>query len=148
MSSAMTDRPPAATSYTTGYDGEIWVAEWLLAQGAKLIAQRWRCRSGELDLVMKLPIGCPRAYAPVKPGSAPWTLVFIEVKTRKSGNWDANGLLAIDLRAQQRLTQAAAAFLAQHPDLAELPCRFDVALVRRSGSQLSLQSYLWNAIEA
>jgi putative endonuclease len=142
----MADRLPS-TTYNTGHDGETWVANWLLAQGGQLIAQRWRCRSGEIDLVMRLPIGCPQAHSPAQPGRDPWTLVFIEVKTRKSGNWDANGLMAIGPRSQGRLVQAATAFLAKHPREAELPCRFDVALVRRSGSEFSLQSYLWNAIQ-
>jgi putative endonuclease len=149
----MPDRPrlppmSAPTSYRTGYDGEAWIANWLLSQGGLLVAQRWRCRSGELDLVMRLPIGCPGDHSPSPPPSDPWTLVFIEVKTRRSGSWDENGLLAIGAQAQKRLLNAAELFLAQHPIEAALPCRFDVALVRQSGQQFSLQSYLWNAIQA
>jgi putative endonuclease len=150
----MADRLSPST-YRTGHDGETWVADWLLAQGGQLIAQRWRCRLGELDLVMRLPIGCPKGHGPVQPERDPWTLVFVEVKTRASGNWDANGLLAIGAQAQERLINAAQLFLAKHPIEAELPCRFDVALVRRShrgadavsGSEFSLQSYIWNAIQ-
>ena len=58
------------------------------------------------------------------------TLIFIEVKTRNSRNWDADGLLAISAQKQTRLIRSAELFLVKHPDLAEYPCRFDVAIVR------------------
>ena len=124
-----------------GLLGEAWVAEWLQQQGWVILQQRWRCKWGELDLV-------------VAQGTAthPTCLAFVEVKTRSSGNWDEDGALAVTARKQAKLWKAAQLFLIQHPDWAELPCRFDVALVncravRRSTSpdanyQFSLQHYL------
>lgn len=100
--------------------GEELVTRWLQEQGWVVLQRRWHCRWGELDLVI----------AQVTPESAkPIALAFVEVKTRSRGNWDADGALAITQRKQAKLWKAAQSFLANHPELAELPCQFDVALV-------------------
>ncbi|GAC1478746.1 MAG: hypothetical protein NVS2B14_19750 [Chamaesiphon sp.] len=104
--------------------GEKLVAQWLQAQGWTILQHRWRCRWGELDLIA-------RQY-PVAPHLPPIQalLDFVEVKTHSQGNWDADGLLSITLQKQAKILHLAQLFLARHPDLADLPCRFDVALVR------------------
>lgn len=102
-------------SAIAGQLGEALVAAWLRQQGWHIIACGWHCRWGELDVVAF----CPR----------PVCLAFIEIKTRKSANWDENGLLAITATKQRKLIYASQLFLAQHLRWAETPCRFDVALV-------------------
>lgn len=102
-----------------GEAGEAFVAAWLEQQAWTIVARRWRCRSGELDLVVRSGDG--------------HELAFVEVKTRSPGNWDHDGALAMTAAKQRKLMRAAAEFLVQHPALADLPWRFDVALVGRSG---------------
>ncbi len=115
-----------------GDQGETLVCDHLQHQGWQILAQQWRCRWGELDVV-------------ARKGT---TLAFIEVKTRGQGNWDVSGRLAINYRKQQKLIRAAMAFLNRFPHLAELNCRFDVALIQqRSASKQTLWDYIPAAFE-
>jgi len=106
-----------------GILGENLVAQWLQGQGWQIIAQRWRCQHGEIDLIAQ---------------QSDSLLTFVEVKTRNPRNWDADGLLAISASKQIRLWQAAQLFLATHPELDNFLYRFDVALVRYQGDCLIL----------
>lgn len=131
--------------------GEQLVAEWLQTQGWVILYHRWRCRWGEIDLIARQEdrerrgereqgregewenslanLETNRQLHPSLPLSPSATVAFVEVKTRSRGNWDADGLLAITPSKQAKLWQTAELFLSEHPDLANLPCRFDVALV-------------------
>jgi putative endonuclease len=104
---------PQGSSLAVGKWGEEIVARWLECQGWEILHRRWFCRWGELDLVAR----------------SPSVLAFVEVKTRGGGNWDADGLLSITPRKRAKLWQAAELFLSTNPELANLPCRFDVAIV-------------------
>ncbi len=105
---------------SVGVLGEAIAAQWVMANGGHILHHRWHCRWGELDLI---------AHG-ASPQSSPQHLAFIEVKTRQSGSWDANGLMSITPQKQQKLWQAAELFLATFPHYALLPCRFDLALIR------------------
>lgn len=104
-----------------GVLGEDLIAHWWQTQGGKILARRWRCQAGEIDLIVQYP-GVGEKKRP--------TVAFVEVKTRQRRNWDQDGLLAITAQKQARICQAAAMFLSQQPEIAEFPCQFDVALVR------------------
>ncbi|MCG8364081.1 MAG: YraN family protein [Pseudanabaenales cyanobacterium] len=117
--------PPSSQSPDIGALGEELAATWLKQRGWRILQRRWRCRWGELDLIAFRQDSI--AHHPTDDVS----LIFVEVKTRSRGNWDADGLLSVTSQKQAKLWQAARLFLAEHPELANLPCRFDVALVSR-----------------
>jgi putative endonuclease len=93
-----------------GVQAEQWAVRYLQQQGLKLIAQNYRSRFGEIDLIMQ-------------DGTS---LVFIEVRLRR--NADFGGAAAsIDAHKQQRLIRTAHQYLA---GLARTPpCRFDALLL-------------------
>jgi len=94
----------------TGAQAEHWAAQHLQRQGLKPVAQNYRGRFGEIDLIMQ-------------DGAA---LVFIEVRLRR--NADFGGAAAsIDTRKQQRIIRTAQQYLAGLPHIP--PCRFDVVLM-------------------
>ena len=95
--------------------GESLVARWLQMRNYSILEHNWRCRWGEIDLIAQ--------------DRAEEAIAFVEVKTRSPNNWDEAGLLAVNANKQQKIARTASLFLAQYPQLAELPCRFDVALV-------------------
>ncbi|BAZ68375.1 MAG: YraN family protein [Pelatocladus maniniholoensis HA4357-MV3] len=136
-----------------GNAGEDLVAHCLQSQGWVILDRRWRCRWGEIDIVAQYveddagPLGHgghakqdrqggniyslspPCFLSPVLPLTASPTLAFVEVKTRSPKNWDAGGRSAIASSKQVKLWRTAQMFLVAHPDQADYPCRFDVAIV-------------------
>jgi len=96
-----------------GRFGEEVASRHLAAGGAAILDRNWRCRDGELDLV-------------VRDGAA---LVFCEVKTR-SGERFGSAAEAVVGRKAARIRRLAARWLAEHPHEPS-PVRFDVVLVLR-----------------
>lgn len=116
--------PPKGKSahLIVGELGEKLVTDWVKGKGGTVLAERWQCLTGELDIVAQLPQGFEDATEPL--------IAFIEVKTRRRGTWDEGGLLAITPKKQNKLWRTARFFLKKHPQLRAMPCRFDVALVQ------------------
>lgn len=88
--------------------GEALAAEHLRKRGCRILAARYRCRFGEIDLIAE-----DGAY-----------LCFVEVKLRRSGRF-AQAREFVDRRKQERLRRTAECYLAAHPGA--LQPRFDVA---------------------
>jgi len=126
MSDRLIQSPSKLATSTLGSLGEDFVAQWAVAQGWVILERQWRCRWGELDIVM-----AQRSPNFALSNTFEWALIaFVEIKTRSSGNWDENGALAITSQKQAKLWRTAELFLSDHPALAEVPCRFDVVLVK------------------
>lgn len=100
------------TSRQLGIDGEDLAAAWYVAQGYEVVARNWRCRDGELDLIVR----------------AGRTFVFCEVKTRTSDAFGAP-VEAVNSDKQQRLRRLAARWLEDDAPLRPTEIRFDVASV-------------------
>lgn len=81
-----------------GRAGEDRAARYFEERGYRVLERNWRCRQGELDLIV----------------ASDSDLVVVEVKTRRS---DAFGhpFEAIDARKRVRLWRLAAAWMAAHP---------------------------------
>ena len=90
--------------------GETLVSEDLRKKGCTILAAGWRCRFGEIDLI-------------VSDGKY---LRFVEVKLRKNDRF-AQAREFVDVRKQGRLRLAAQFYLAENPT--DLQPRFDVAEV-------------------
>jgi putative endonuclease len=95
-----------------GRRGEAAVERHYLGHGYRVVARNWRCRLGELDLVLTR-------------GS---TLVICEVKTRRGARY-GGGFEAVDARKRQKLRALAETFCLHRPSAAA-SIRFDVASVR------------------
>lgn len=87
--------------------GEAVAAEYLRAKRYTLIDVNFKCRYGEIDLIV-----CNKKY-----------LVFVEVKLRKSANF-AQAAEFVDTFKQHKLRTTAELYLSMHPT--ELQPRFDV----------------------
>jgi putative endonuclease len=105
------DVDPGAAPLSLGARGELAALAHYRRAGYRLVAKNWRCRLGELDLVL----------------ARDRTVVFCEVKTRRNiglgGPFDA-----VTLRKQGKLRALAEAFLAVSPIRWD-DVRFDVASV-------------------
>ena len=95
-----------------GAAGEDAVAEWYAANGYQVLARNWRCRQGELDLVV----------------ASGRTFVFCEVKSRTSEAFGAP-VEAVTRTKQLRLRRLAARWLDDEAPMRPRQIRFDVASV-------------------
>ncbi|BAY18028.1 hypothetical protein NIES21_38710 [Anabaenopsis circularis NIES-21] len=124
----MANHPPSHY-LDIGQLGEDLVTQWLQSNGWLILHRRFSCRWGEIDIIAQYPGGEESGLAGKEYLTQNSTLAFVEVKTRSPGNWDAGGRNAITPQKQAKLWRTAEIFLAQYPDKADYPCRFDVAIV-------------------
>lgn len=106
-----------AAHLRTGEEGETRAATYLQAQGLELLERNYRCRAGELDLVMRDPRG---------------VVVFVEVRVRCNANY-GGPLASITPRKQRRLARAAARWLQARHLTHRAICRFDVVAFSADG---------------
>jgi putative endonuclease len=114
-----------------GQRAEALAAQYLRAAGCEILQCNFRRRLGELDIVAR----------------ARGVLVIAEVRTRSSRGY--GGAAASVTRAKQRrITRAAQQLLQQRRDLAALPVRFDVIVVKDPEGPSAAIEWIQHAFEA
>ena len=99
-----------------GLEGEKLAERFLRARGLELVTRNYRCRHGEIDLVMR------------EGGS----LVFVEVRRRSRSDY-GGAAASVDTHKQKRLIAAARHYLAHYAGEPP-PCRFDVVAIDGAGA--------------
>lgn len=89
---------------------EIISVVWLLCTGHHILARRWRCKSGEIDIIARRNK----------------QLIFVEVKFRRTASETAFPTI----RQRQRICKAAAHYLQSERLPIETACRFDLILLQ------------------
>lgn len=107
-----------------GKISEERAARWLQDKGLRLLTRNFSARTGEIDII-------------ARDGDC---LVFLEVRARRNRAY-CGAAASVDRRKQQRLLRTAQLFLQRHPELASMPCRFDVLAFepRQSASDLEIR---------
>jgi putative endonuclease len=90
-----------------GGEMERLACAYLQGRGLRLLERNYRCRRGEIDLVMR----------------EAGTLVFVEVRFRASTGFGTPAE-TVDIFKQRKLAAAASHYLQHYPT--NRPCRFDV----------------------
>ncbi|MBL4802659.1 MAG: YraN family protein [Emcibacter sp.] len=102
-------------SYRWGLLAEWLSIAWLVVTGYEILARRFKCKSGEIDLI-------------VRRGAM---ICFIEVKARQNKH---DALMALSLRQQRRISRAAEWYLVKNiygknQEREEVSYRFDLMAV-------------------
>lgn len=99
-----------------GAGAEDRALQYLEDRGLRLVARNWRCKAGELDLVMRDAD----------------TIVIAEVRQRGRADYGA-AAETVDWRKRAKLVRATRVLLAARPELADAPLRFDLVTLDGAG---------------
>lgn len=98
------------TTSQTGQAGEDLALDYLIKRGLRLVERNFRCRQGEIDLIMRH-------------GES---LVFVEVRKRRSASF-GGAAASITASKQAKLVNAAQTYLQSCQRIP--PCRFDAIAI-------------------
>ncbi len=100
---------PTVNTLTAGARAEAQAEDFLAQQGLVKRAKNYRCKLGEIDLIMLHNN----------------TLVFVEVRLRSHAGF-ANAAESVTYHKQKKIIKAAQYYLQQHQLTDSVNCRFDV----------------------
>lgn len=107
------------SSQSRGRNAESIALQFLKQQGMRLIARNYRCRNGEIDLIMEQSD----------------TLIFVEVRFRKTSTF-GSAVESIDQRKKARIIHCARHYLATK-NISQAT-RFDVVALSPNDRQLDI----------
>jgi putative endonuclease len=130
----MTRHPPRPDTQALGHAAESRALSLLQDAGLALLTRNYRCRAGEIDLVML------DADAGV--------LVLVEVRSRSRGDY-GSAAATIGATKQRRFSLAARHLLLLRRDLRRLRVRFDVVAIEPPALPGAAPAVTWirNAFE-
>jgi len=100
------------TSQAQGAQAEHLACRYLQAQGLRLTQRNYRCRLGEIDLIMEDKV----------------SLVFVEVRYRRNGRF-GSPMESVTPTKQRRIIATAQYYLLQAGETHRKRCRFDVVAI-------------------
>jgi putative endonuclease len=102
--------PERQAAFSRGISAESQAAAWLIGKGYRILARRFRCAAGEIDII----------------AGRRGTIIFVEVKARATldtAAWSVTG------RQRARIVAAAEIWLANNPKAQFTDLRFDAILI-------------------
>ena len=107
-------------SLQMGFAAEQHAREFLCKQGFRWIESNYRCRLGEIDLIMH-----DHDY-----------IVFVEVRARASGEY-GTAVQSVTYAKRQKLLRTATLYLQTKKLYDKQPCRFDVVSLDGAKPQIT-----------
>lgn len=98
-----------------GAEAETLACKYLIKQGLKLVTKNFRCRTGEIDLIMR----------------DQQTLVFVEVRLRDNQDF-GGGVGSIVHSKRQKIIRTASFYLQKIRGYNTQICRFDVVAIEKN----------------
>lgn len=111
-----------SNSNTQGEQAEKLACSYLVQQGLRLVSRNYRCRLGEIDLIMQ-----DKNY-----------LVFIEVRYRKHNAFGSPSE-TVTYAKQQKIIKAARLYLQANKRYSSHACRFDVIAITKHNNDFKLE---------
>lgn len=106
-------------SLRLGQSAEDEALDYLKGQGLELLNRNYRCKRGEIDLIMQ---------------QGP-TLIFVEVRKRTSSRY-GSAVESVDRFKQAKLLYSARHYLQQHPGWHSKSCRFDIVAIEGEAGKI------------
>lgn len=122
------------TTISIGAQAEAQAEAFLQQQGLITRCKNYRCKLGEIDLIM------------LQKTSLGTCFVFVEVRLRTNKRF-APALATVDYRKQQKIIRTATRFLQEQRLFDKVACRFDVIALDQTGTAPPIQ-WIQNAFGA